>query len=666
MGFRSAVLRPATLRQRLRQCAIGLWGLVGLCLGAGAAGAQTDGALYALDALRSNFVRLDPQTGAVLETFATPVLCQPEGACGLAYDGHSLFYVDSTDPARRIYELNPRDGAIWNSMPAPSDAVDGLAWDGGALYALSFSENRIYRLSLPDGTVDRVLEIDSLAIGGLAAENGRLLASSVLSGEIYDVDPQSGAITSTLLTDSAFPAGLALLDGRLYVGDYEGRSVLRVDPDSGAEEAVFDLGQRQVAALAAGPALREATYELQIEAGDQTLLDDGRVEIAVRALVVDGDGALLASNDDSRITFEITQGTAEVVGRGPKQTVRGVAEARVRLAIGARASLRAVLSDLTPPDLNLGGVAPAAALALGLERLEGLQVQVEASVLDANGLPAVDDTSRVAFVVERGEGVVVGASVVRPEDGVARTTLQVLDGRSAIEVKASLKDFSAMALLEPEVGPQTPTTGGGLTVSGSVASGGDEKSPAPPGNIRTLQRDGRVEISWDLSPEDGEVQWVVFNGRNIAIPLVEGYRVYRRTGDGLYEPIGGVGTGVSAFVDEIGTEEEIYRYKVLATDGANLSEAPIVPGSAADEARTVRLGLALPLDADGEPVLGLFSDEDLLVDFNDFFLFADNFGFRQGEAGFDPRFDLDGDGEVGFNDFFLFADNFGRQAVSRP
>lgn len=630
------------------------------------AGAQTDGALYALDALRSNFVQLDPQTGEALDTFATPVLCQPEGACGLAYDGHSLFYVDSTDPAQRIYELNPRDGVIWNSMPSPSDAVDGLAWDGGALYALSFSENRIYRLNLPDGTVDAVLEIDSLAIGGLAAENGRLLASSVLNGEIYEVDPASGAITATLVTSSAFPAGLALLDGRLYVGDYESRRVLRVDPDSGVEEASFDLGQRQVAALAAGPALVEATYGLQIEGGDQTLLDDGRVEIAVRAQVVDGSGALLASNDDSQITFEITQGTAEVVGRGPKQTQGGVAEARIRLSIGTRASVRAVLSDLSTPPLNLGGVAPASALDLAFERLGGGQVRIEAFVLDANGVPAAEDTSRVAFVVERGEGVVVGPSVVRPERGVARTTLLVLDARSTVEVKATLKKISSMAVLEPIVDSEASSAGGGLTVSGSAVGGGDEKSPAPPGNIRTLQRDGRVEIVWDLSPEDGLVQWIVFNGRNVAVPLVQGYRIYRRTGNGLFESLGRVGTGVAAFVDEIGTEEAVYRYKVLATDGANFSEVPIVPGSAADEARTVRLGRALPLDADGEPVLGLFSDEDLLVDFNDFFLFADKFGTRQDGAGFDPRFDLDGDGEVGFNDFFIFADNFGRLAVSRP
>ena len=44
------------------------------------------------------------------------------------------------------------------------------------------------------------------------------------------------------------------------------------------------------------------------------------------------------------------------------------------------------------------------------------------------------------------------------------------------------------------------------------------------------------------------------------------------------------------------------------------------------------------------------------VDFDDFFLFADNFG----QADFDPAADIDGDGDVDFDDFFLFADNFGK------
>jgi hypothetical protein len=49
------------------------------------------------------------------------------------------------------------------------------------------------------------------------------------------------------------------------------------------------------------------------------------------------------------------------------------------------------------------------------------------------------------------------------------------------------------------------------------------------------------------------------------------------------------------------------------------------------------------------------------VDFSDFFLFAVAFGTKQGDPGFDSKYDLDGSGEVGFGDFFEFAAAFGQK-----
>ena len=63
-----------------------------------------------------------------------------------------------------------------------------------------------------------------------------------------------------------------------------------------------------------------------------------------------------------------------------------------------------------------------------------------------------------------------------------------------------------------------------------------------------------------------------------------------------------------------------------------------------------------PLDADGIEVLGWFSRQGNTVSFQDFFIFADNFG----KPDFNPATDLDNSGDVGFQDFFIFADNFGK------
>lgn len=77
-----------------------------------------------------------------------------------------------------------------------------------------------------------------------------------------------------------------------------------------------------------------------------------------------------------------------------------------------------------------------------------------------------------------------------------------------------------------------------------------------------------------------------------------------------------------------------------------------------------------PVDADGEPILGWFTfgTSDTSVGFDDFFLFADNFGTVEGDETFDPIFDIapadEPNGAVDFDDFFRFADDFGKPVAN--
>jgi hypothetical protein len=52
---------------------------------------------------------------------------------------------------------------------------------------------------------------------------------------------------------------------------------------------------------------------------------------------------------------------------------------------------------------------------------------------------------------------------------------------------------------------------------------------------------------------------------------------------------------------------------------------------------------------------------DGVVDFADFFAFANAFGTQRGQPGFDSALDLDNSGEIGFGDFFIFANQFGKR-----
>lgn len=54
-------------------------------------------------------------------------------------------------------------------------------------------------------------------------------------------------------------------------------------------------------------------------------------------------------------------------------------------------------------------------------------------------------------------------------------------------------------------------------------------------------------------------------------------------------------------------------------------------------------------------------DGNGVVDFDDFFAFAAVFGKKQGEAGFNAKFDLSKNGVIDFDDFFIFAGDFGKR-----
>jgi hypothetical protein len=90
---------------------------------------------------------------------------------------------------------------------------------------------------------------------------------------------------------------------------------------------------------------------------------------------------------------------------------------------------------------------------------------------------------------------------------------------------------------------------------------------------------------------------------------------------------------------------------VVTSDDADQPEIRVaVSGSGSDPG-----DLQILLDAAGNRIFGDF-DGSAGVTFDDFFIFADNFG----QATFEAATDMDVDGDVDFDDFFIFADNFGK------
>jgi hypothetical protein len=91
----------------------------------------------------------------------------------------------------------------------------------------------------------------------------------------------------------------------------------------------------------------------------------------------------------------------------------------------------------------------------------------------------------------------------------------------------------------------------------------------------------------------------------------------------------------------------------IDSDGVNPEVVVVLSGTGRDPE-----DVQILQDDEGNEILGDI-DGSAVVDYDDFFIFADNFGSESPDA----AADLDQDADVDYDDFFIFADNFGREGT---
>ena len=91
----------------------------------------------------------------------------------------------------------------------------------------------------------------------------------------------------------------------------------------------------------------------------------------------------------------------------------------------------------------------------------------------------------------------------------------------------------------------------------------------------------------------------------------------------------------------------------IDSDGVNPEVVVVLSGTGRDPE-----DVQILQDEEGNEILGDI-DGSAVVDYDDFFIFADNFGSESPDA----AADLDQDADVDYDDFFIFADNFGREGT---
>jgi PKD repeat protein len=154
----------------------------------------------------------------------------------------------------------------------------------------------------------------------------------------------------------------------------------------------------------------------------------------------------------------------------------------------------------------------------------------------------------------------------------------------------------------------------------------DKTPPAAPAGLSAKALGaGKVQLNWQA----------------VAEADVVGYNIYRAVQGAQFAKVAGP-LAAAAYVDQGLSAQAEYVYRVTAIDVARNEGA-----NSAEVALAVELKGRGDLDGDGE------------VGFADFFMLAERFGRKSGDAGFSTEFDFNEDGKIDFADFFSFVDFFG-------
>jgi hypothetical protein len=263
------------------------------------ADASAAGRLFRTNEPTSMIEELNPDTGALINSFAAPVPLSadgPIGCSGLAFANNRLFFENC---GSSIYELNPSTGAVLTSFPNPSPDVDGLGFSGTELYVQEYiavsgdrgdaspvassyarvsvnsaSPNQvggaIYVLNPNTGALVRTLYPGIEIIGGLTYAGGRntLFTANAATGMIYELNVSTGAVMNSFAAPviNIYGVGYSFSRETLFLGD-NGSSpmtVYEVNPDTGAVINTLPVApnwglaaDENVAAAAAVPTMNE-------------------------------------------------------------------------------------------------------------------------------------------------------------------------------------------------------------------------------------------------------------------------------------------------------------------------------------------------------------------------------------------------------------------------
>ena len=449
----------------------------------------------------------------------------------------------------------------------------------------------------------------------------------------YNVWRQVIGATEAVLIGSAGAGSTSFVDNTVVTGETYTYSVTVADAagneSSAVQSAQVNLGPppKSTPKRPAKTVVKKRvklTFDAQLDFTDETAVADFRANFIARL-------AALLGIDPTQITIVGVSAGSVVVDF----SISGAsAEANADALLATVAADPSALADIGPVlsssafteatldmgDVGIGGQLveifdftndpddPDAVLIIAAE-VSGAGYSVDPATLNITaGLTDSIDVIFTAADVSDLTGTYAGVLTITTNDPNNRTT--VIDLTAAISQGVNLPSIS---------------TSGAFNFA-SVAIGATRDLTLTISNNGDLELSGSLAVTGDAAFTVSDASFTVAGGSDLAVTVT-------------FAP-----TAAQSYSGSI----------VISSNDAVQPEVTVaLSGAGFDPGNIPRL-----VDEDGNPILGDF-DGNATVNFDDFFIFADNFG----QADFTAATDLDASGAVNFDDFFIFADNFGKSGT---
>jgi len=165
-------------------------------------------------------VAVNSETGAIEREIEVPA------DAGSAFDGEHLYQIGED----QIRKVDPKTGRVLATLATPGMPQDnsGLAWQAGTLWVGQYKARAIHRIDATTGQLLHTLRSDRF-VTGVSSVDGELWHGTWEDGtaELRRVDPVTGRVLETLeLPDGDGVSGLEASGGLLFCGGIK-RPILR-------------------------------------------------------------------------------------------------------------------------------------------------------------------------------------------------------------------------------------------------------------------------------------------------------------------------------------------------------------------------------------------------------------------------------------------------------